>query len=233
MRRSRRKHSQFDEPSLVPLADMLTNTVGIMVFILIFTVLTAGAVVFAKRLPMERESHVTERQSFICANNRIYPLREATVRALVDKIRRKFDTFSSKASSVSDLTMRAKAIDKIEEEDQDVHYCVNASVEEVYQSYSLEINVVCEPKPGKGTSTSDVARTDGAAGSVLASLKPEGTGVIFWVKPDSVPAFLAARDYAAQLGFACTWLAEQNGEPITFPLTGGGGGSSDIFKGQN
>ncbi len=228
MRRSRRKHTQFDEPSLVPLADMLTNTVGIMVFILIFTVLTAGAVVFAKRLPMERERHVTERQNFICANNRIYPLREATIGALIDKIRKKLDSFSSKASSTSDLAIRARAIDKLEEEDQDVHYCLNASAEGNW----LEMTVVCEPKAGMGTAPRDMARTDSASGGVLASLKPERTGVIFWVKPDSVSAFLAARDHAAQLGFGCTWLAEQNGERITFPLNGGGS-SSDTIKTQN
>lgn len=73
MRRSRRR-AQFHEPSLVPLADMLTNTVGIVVFILIFTVLTAGGVVIAKRLPME---HPTEAEPawFVCRNGRVFPMR--------------------------------------------------------------------------------------------------------------------------------------------------------------
>ena len=183
---------------------MLTNTVGIMVFILIFTVLTAGAVVFAKRLPMERERHVPGRQYFVCANNRIYPLRRATVNALIGKGNKKWGSVAS----------------RVEEEDQDVHYCLNVSAGGT---------VVCEPKPGMGTAPRDVARAGSVAGGILAGLKPEETGVMFWVKPDSVPAFLAARDYAVQLGFACTWSAEEKGEPITFSL----GGGSDNFKGQN
>src|SRR5262249_16767429 len=71
---------RFHEPSLVPLADMLTNTVGIMVFILIFTVLTAGGAVVVKRLPMERTSDAKP-VHFVCAKGRIRPLNEE---ALVD-----------------------------------------------------------------------------------------------------------------------------------------------------
>lgn len=37
-----RPRSQFRQPTLVPLADMLTNTVGIVIFILVFIVLAAG-----------------------------------------------------------------------------------------------------------------------------------------------------------------------------------------------
>jgi hypothetical protein len=36
---------------------MLTNTVGIVLFILIFTVLTAGGVLVAKRFPIDRETN--------------------------------------------------------------------------------------------------------------------------------------------------------------------------------
>ena len=67
---TRRTEAQFDEPSLVPLADMLTNTVGILVFILIFTVLTAGGAVVAKRLPMEHSTKQSD-VTFICWGNRL------------------------------------------------------------------------------------------------------------------------------------------------------------------
>ena len=52
----RRVRPQFHEPSLVPMADMLTNTVGVVLFILIFTVLTAGAAVVINELASRRET---------------------------------------------------------------------------------------------------------------------------------------------------------------------------------
>ena len=70
---ARRTQTQFDEPSLVPLADMLTNTVGISVFILIFTVLTAGGAIIAKRFPMEHSTKKSD-VTYICWGDRLYPL---------------------------------------------------------------------------------------------------------------------------------------------------------------
>jgi len=42
MARRRGGRRSFSGPTLVPLADMLTNTVGVTIFIMIFTVLAAG-----------------------------------------------------------------------------------------------------------------------------------------------------------------------------------------------
>ncbi len=53
----RRRAESFEQPSLVPMADMVTNTVGIMLFILIFVSLSAGGTVIAKHLPRERHTN--------------------------------------------------------------------------------------------------------------------------------------------------------------------------------
>jgi hypothetical protein len=50
MRRTHLRRNSH-EPTLVPMADMLTNTVGIVIFILIFIVLATGGVGVAKGLP--------------------------------------------------------------------------------------------------------------------------------------------------------------------------------------
>ena len=71
--RKRSTHSKEQEPSLVPLADMLTNTVGILFFILIFTVLATGGVVVTKRLPMEQSTDAKPLE-FFCSDGRIVPL---------------------------------------------------------------------------------------------------------------------------------------------------------------
>jgi hypothetical protein len=69
----RRQKPGFHEPSLVPMADMLTNIVGVTLFILIFTVLTASGAIVRKRLPIE---HATKAKptAFLCAFGRTTPI---------------------------------------------------------------------------------------------------------------------------------------------------------------
>ena len=74
----RRRLQQFEQPSLVPMADMVTNTVGIMLFILIFVSLSAGGVVVAKHLP--REKHTDARVVWmLCSGGRMVQFDAATL----------------------------------------------------------------------------------------------------------------------------------------------------------
>jgi hypothetical protein len=57
---------------MVPLADMLSNTVGIMLFILIFVVLTAGGATIIRYFPYEKESSNSAIYLF-CAYGKFYP----------------------------------------------------------------------------------------------------------------------------------------------------------------
>ena len=52
---------------------MLTNTVGIMLFILAFTVLTTGGVALAKRLPLMRKTEA-KAVHFLCLSNQVIPV---------------------------------------------------------------------------------------------------------------------------------------------------------------
>ena len=71
--RKRAGTPQTNSSGFVPMADMLSNTVGIMIFILAFTVLQTGGVLIPKRLPMERK---TDQQPtfYVCWNQRLIPL---------------------------------------------------------------------------------------------------------------------------------------------------------------
>ena len=65
-----RRAATFEQPSLVPMADMLTNTVGIMLFILIFASLSAGGATIYKHLPLERTTKA-EAVWMLCSGGRI------------------------------------------------------------------------------------------------------------------------------------------------------------------
>ena len=221
MSRRRSKHAAFEEPSLVPLADMLTNTVGIMVFILMFTVLTASAVAIHKRLPMEHESKATDTRVIICKSNRAYPLRYETVRIMIESAREKLKDLS-KPTSRKDIHDRAKLIGRIDQEDEDIAFSLVASAEEDSDSCWLEYTVTCRPKPGRGTAPPEFRKSPNALDTVLEGQAASDTAVIFWVKPDSVAAFAAARDLALSRGFSCSWIAENENDEITFPINPNG-----------
>ena len=73
---SRRASDEPAGPSLVPMVDLLSNTVGALVFIMIFTVMAASGVVVVKRLPLEHKTE-SEPINFLCEKDRIIPLDNA------------------------------------------------------------------------------------------------------------------------------------------------------------
>src|SRR5678815_5412221 len=76
MRSRKRVVNEPVQPSLVPMVDLLSNTVGALVFIMIFTVIAASGVVVLKRLPLEHQTK-SEPINFLCEKDRIIPLDNA------------------------------------------------------------------------------------------------------------------------------------------------------------
>ncbi len=203
-----RRRKQFHEPSLVPLADMLTNTVGIMVFILIFTVLTAGGAVIAKRLPME---HATKKQSrtFLCCRNRVYPVPEE----LMDRFVKDTEEARKSAKGFRDYIDRFKAL---------VVEDANVKLTGEFQETPFDLLMVCTAKEGGGESPAELAQPDSGFHRWLSKFDPTKQFVNFLVRPDSIEAFVAARDLAAGTQFGTGWSPQRADQPIRFTLTGGG-----------
>ncbi|MBN1395264.1 MAG: hypothetical protein JW959_09590 [Pirellulales bacterium] len=216
--RKRRTRSLFDEPSLVPLADMLTNTVGIMVFILIFTVLTAGGAVIAKRLPME---HKTEKSdvTFICWNNRLYHFPDELVEEFLNPLGKPTVTLDGFREYVEKFKAR-----KLENE------CLTLTGEGEIETAStftgtrtsMVLTLVCTPKDGAGETVVDLQGNASAFRGVLAKTNREKKFIMFLVRGDSIDVFGAARDAAAAKQFSTGWSPQIGDQPIRFSLTGGG-----------
>jgi hypothetical protein len=207
MRRKRRR-AAFYEPSLVPLADMLTNTVGIVVFILIFTVLVAGGVVVAKRLPLERQTEAKPLH-FLCAGNRVMPLdTETPTDRFIATIGQ--PTFSGMYSWVEKFKAQRY---------EDEYFVVTGSGSVVDFGFSRQADVSWEfaPKPGTGETAAEMASQMSRFRRRLQAEDPQKTFVHFFVRPDSLDVFLAARNLAAdQLGFGTGWVPRDEKEPIRF-----------------
>jgi len=205
--------TQFHEPSLVPLADMLTNTVGVMVFILIFTVLTAGGAVIAKRLPME---HATKKQDFtvICWGNRVYPMPDDLIHRFLkplgqpEQSRSGFDEFAKK--------FRVQVV-----EEQQLKLTGEAEVIETPAYVRLDRTIVCTPKEDKGESIADLKHPDCLFCNSLKQCDPNKQFVMFVVCQDSIDAFKAARDVAVGMQLSTGWSPHDPDLPIRFSLGGG------------
>ncbi len=214
-RRSQKKH--FYEPSLVPLADMLTNTVGIMIFILIFTVLTAGGAMVYKRLPLEHETDLKKAAYYICTDSKIFPLRHELVDKLLESVgkpersKKGFEEFSKKADG-------AKVADEF------LQLVLSVAVEQDINVTRLNYSLTCIPLSQAGIKIFELTRQHSFYLSDLELLKPEETAMIYCVMPNGIEIFHAAREIALKKGFAANWRAQPEGDPISFTLGGGGGG---------
>ena len=215
----RKKEKAHSEPTLVPLADMLTTTVRITIFIMIFTVLTAGGAVIAKRLPMEH-STTADSLVFYCWNNRVLVLEEDSA---IDAFRKPLGQ-----PTYDTLTPWISKFNKHKLEVNDFWVTGEGEVSYSFLSFfsssaRLDLTVVFQPKPGAGEDAQAVKDPDSRFRKFLAGNSPEKHFVYFLVRPDSLAAVDAAREVALQMGYETGWWPEVSDDSsVRFGLTGGG-----------
>lgn len=217
MRRHRTRR-QAEHPSLVPLADMLTNTVGIMVFIFIFTVLAAGGVVIAKRLPFER---TTKEKSidFLCAGGRILALNsEPHIADFLKPLGR-----ATSYEAVKDWLEKYNG-HRLDTDGFTVSGEGNAFYTDTFfqKSATLNLAVVFNPKPGKGETDRDILRADSQFRQAVNAMRGREEFAHFFVRPDSVEVFIASRNLAAEIGIATGWWPLGLDKSPSYSVTGGG-----------
>jgi hypothetical protein len=216
MRRPRATAS-FEEPSLVPLADMLSNTVGVMVFIFIFTVITAGGASVPKRLPMERRSQLPF-VLFLCRGERIYALdaQPAVDRFLAPLGRASLDTVDAWVDSFNHRRVQADSFELAGE----------GTVERrnlgLQQAVSIDVAVIASPVEDRGGTAADLRRPGSGLRAFLGRYPPSGHFVFFVVYPDALRVFRAARGAVVDAGYSTGWSPQTAGEPLRFGFGKGG-----------
>ena len=223
--RRHRRDGTFHEPSLVPLADMLTNTVGIVVFILIFTVLTAGGVAIAKVLPVERDVRVESTEYWVCMSGRVFPLRAA----LIGEATKHDAAFERSREGFASL---AQSLDGRVASDADLTLRVRAALADDPDLPVLDLEITCEAVDGGGSDASEIGRGEGVFIREISRVEPRKTALIFWVRPDGIAAYRAARDGASRAGVASNWLPRDPDRPISFRLGGGLDGPITVQSGR-
>lgn len=183
----------------MPLADMLSNTVGVMVFIFIFTVITAGGATVRKQLPLERPSNL---QSVVvsCSGDRAQGFdHEALIQEFLEPLGE--PTYETAETWIEELRRH-----RLEKEGVEVH------AEVAYNTLLFTI----VPHPASGETADELKRSGSRFRTFLGQLSPEERSIFFFVHPDCLQAFQEARVVAFEKGFRTGWRPLKAGEPLRF-----------------
>ena len=203
MRRDRRG-AAFEEPSLVPLADMLANTVGVMVFIFIFTVITAGGASVLKMLPLERPSDLGF-LTVVCSGDRVLPLDQ---NALIEEFLR---PLGQPTPETWEQWLEKLPQHRLQREDVDVSGEIGNGLVFTFQ-----------PHLERGENANILKRPRSRFRIFLKRFKPEERFIHFLVYPDGLHAFQEARAIALENRFATGWLPMETDGLIRFGKGGNG-----------
>lgn len=210
---SRHARSTFQEPSLVPLADMLCNTVGIIVFILIFTVLTAGGAVLMKRLPYERTT-TAKRVIFVCYHDRVLPLDD-------DGLQKRFaNDIPHDSITMDNLNSFVDSVNNHEVDDDYFTLTVHAEVYSTYEGVSLNLVSSFQPKDQTGELSEDFGNPNSIYPRALHAKDPKKAYILFLVYPDSLDVFDKARNFARLMHYETGWSGSEAGQPLKFSSNG-------------
>lgn len=207
-----------DNSAMVPMADMLSNTVGIMLFILAFTVLHTQGVLIPKRLPMERKTDESPLY-YACVGQRLIPLNDELQMDLLGKLGK--PSFATAEKWVARFN-KARA----EDEFFTVVGHGNARFNWNFfqRTVQLDLSAEYQPKPNVGDTADSLARGHSVFDETLQGLAKKDKFVYFFVYPESIGLFQKAREYAeSRYGMGSGWSPVAVGKSIRFNLTGTGG----------
>lgn len=217
---SRRRLAIIDQPSLVPLADMLTNTVGIMLFILIFVSLSAGGAVISRRLPIE---HPTKKIPvwILCSGGKLVRFDPTALQRDLEKGLGE-PSFSTAENWATKFSSRKVETDDVQASGAaDTEYSSNF----FQQSVRIKKSIAVRRKASRGDDEAAVKDRGSHFQLLLAEKDKKANFFFFFVEPDSIKLFRAARDQAVKAGFDIGWDPLGNGEPARF---GSGGKEATV-----
>ena len=214
--------------------DVMTNTVGVLVFICLFVYLVAAQATKTIRTPIVSQSDKTPR---------FFEVREGRVHHLdTEKINQQFGSLISSLPNcyrpdIPDYIppeMYRYYLDRIESY-QTCNQKRTDSVEDFqaenkYYQIRLEgESLLYEPKSDvKGESSSQLTHNNSEFNTILDDFDPETEYLAFIVKADSYEAFRAAREVAWKQGFDVGWEPQTVDTELAFNVLGSGGRAVNI-----
>lgn len=197
MRRPARPRPQAQ--NLDSFLDIMTNTVGVLVFVLLFVTLAAADATVLVRTPL-RASTDKKPVFFEVVDGRVIHMEtdvgDARVEAFMESLPR---------INWYNYTYVLDRIDGF-----------STSTGNYVVDFSGGMSVRYRAREGVGESAKVVKDTASAYQRVLKSMHPKNEYLAFIVRPDGLEAFRAAREVAARRGFDSGWEPFATGRDISF-----------------
>jgi len=189
------------------MVDLLSNTVGALVFIMIFTVMAASGVVVLKRLPLEHKTK-SKPINFLCEKSRIIPLDNA---GLESRLKAKW----GRPYSLFDIYSWVARYNGLEVEDE--HFVARGES----TISPLSLSILFTQKRDGGYAVNQIQLSDSKYRDLLKRVKAESDFVHFLVRPDAIDSFIAARKIAAEeMGIGTGWMPLAADSQIRFTSRG-------------
>jgi len=229
MYRNKRKNKNNNIISLDALMDILTCTVGIMIFVVVFTLLEAGGAVFEMNLPMLKDPPKHQkRELMVCSDGQIMPL----------SLNKAYDNSFGKIRENMDITYNSlpEAIRKannLKYEDDFFKYTFNYHEyrESYWRKYRFLYMTVNKKRDAPGEEIKSLNSAKSKFIEHISSFNNDSTWVAFFVDNESIEVYKKARKILKDNGFNVGWdPIEQDFFPLNVSYAGGGG-SGIIGKG--
>lgn len=221
---NRKKTSKFGiVVNLDSLMDVLTCAVGIMLFVVIFTVIEARGVSFKFFTPMQKgiAPEGKTRNLFICKNGKIKFL----------NINMAYDSLMHNVSlTYNNIPRIVELANKRNTKDEYFNFTYNYRDEEEYWYYNTRriIIIIDENDPYGGDDAETIKTNDSPVSKIINSLDTANNWIAFAIQDEkSLDVFREARNLAIKKGISNGWDPLKVEFP--FELSGGGGNSEDCF----
>jgi len=188
----------------VPLADMLTNTVGVMMFILVFTVLSAAGAVVTHAFPLEQPSDKTKILA-VCTAHKVIWLS-------LDELEQEARN-SSGILQADKMDLWARQYSKLHFEKNG--FSIQGHVQFANGDIPKEAEIEISALHGAGEDETKIASEHSSFRSKLQSVSPQKAFIYFFVYPNSEPVFEKAKAIAENANFQTGWYPMGETENIT------------------
>ncbi len=222
MRHRRRRHNLKPGQNLDSFLDILTNTLGVLMFVMIFVSLIAVEVDSVVKTPLASETKKTAR-FFEIRNNKVTYLDDQQVGEAMDFVvgnlpscnKPDFDLDSASADYSSRMQFYKSCIQN--RANRLINFRTQTEFYKVTMVDARTFTMRYDPIPNKpGENSEEILLSDSKFNQVLAELDPQQDYLAFIVRPDSFSSFRAAREQAWAQGFEVGWEPHKTENPIVF-----------------
>lgn len=206
--KKRTQHTTFEGPSLVPLADMLTNTVGIMLFILIFTVINATNIKIDRVFPVVTPT-AKQPRIVLCLDDHLYFLDHEGFKSEV------FTKYGEPNSSSTKLERWASRVNGLRMERDGFRIRGAIEYSQTISGVPHKAKLYYRALPNSGEDAQQIGGTGSKYQATLRSVSAKDYYIYFYLYSNSPNVFIKAKTLAEQAGFETGWYPIGNQETMT------------------